>query len=113
MPIVDIHIHKHSMGKKVHVRVGGVSDNIPSSGHAALKSNVLNGGERSPNDFLRCPQHSPHIPPVRGFAVSTPHGDAAGQDALYSAPVECSEDGPGQEGSSSSFTGSADATVPS
>ena len=62
-------------GKQSMVRVGGVSDNIPSSGHAALGSNVLNGGERSPSDLLRCPHHSPHIPPVRGFAASTLHGD--------------------------------------
>ena len=56
-------------------------------------------GGRSPNDLLRCLHHSPRIPPVRGFAASTPHGEAAGQDALYGAPVECSEDGRGQEGS--------------
>ena len=47
---------------------------------------------------MSCSHHS-HIPPVRGFAASTPHGEAAGQDALYGAPVECSEDGRGQEGS--------------
>ena len=80
------------------VRVGGVSDNIPSSGHAALGINVLNGGERSLNDLLCCPHHSPHIPPGRGFAASTLHGDAAGQDALYGASLECSEDRRGQEG---------------
>ena len=77
--------------KQFMVRV--VSDNIPSSGHAALGSNVLNRGERSPTNLLHCPHHSPHIPPVRGFAASTPHGNAAGQGALYGAPVECSEDG--------------------
>ena len=52
-----------------------------------------------PKDLLYCSHHSPHIPPVRGFAPSTPYGDTAGQDALYGAPVECSEDGWGQEGS--------------
>ena len=31
-------------GKQSMVRVGGVSDNIPSLGYAALGSNVLNGG---------------------------------------------------------------------
>ena len=55
--------------------------------------------QRNPNDLLRCPHHSPHIPPVRDFAAATLHGDAAGQDARYGAPVECSEDGRGQEGS--------------
>ena len=34
-------------GKKSMVRVGGVSDNNPSSGHAAFGSNILNGGERT------------------------------------------------------------------
>ena len=43
------------------VSVRGACDNIPSSGHAALRSNVLNGGERSPTDLLRCP----HIPLVQ------------------------------------------------
>ena len=82
-------------GKQSIVRVEGVSDNIPSLRHAALRNNVLNGGERSPSDLLCCPYHSPHIPPVRGFAASTPYRGAVGQDALYGAPVECSEDGRG------------------
>ena len=98
-------------GKQSMVRVGGASDNIPRPGHAALGSSVLNGEERSPNVLLHCPHHSPQIPPVRGCAVSTPHGDAAGQDALYGAPAECSEDGPGQEGSP--HPSQAKAAVPS
>ena len=93
-PLFRGHHRKQSI-----VRVGGVSDNIPSSGHAALGGNVLNGGGRSPIDLLRCPHHSTYIPPVRGFAASTPHEDAAGQDALYGAAAECSEDGRRQEGS--------------
>ena len=76
--------------------MGGVSDNIPSSGHwAALGSNVLNGGERSPNDLLHCPHHSPLTQSEALQLTSIPHGHASGQDALYGAPVECSEDGRG------------------
>ncbi|KAI3368106.1 hypothetical protein L3Q82_007846 [Scortum barcoo] len=36
---------------------------------------------------------------VTSSASSTPHRDAAGEDALYSTPVEHSEDGRGQVGS--------------
>uniref|UniRef100_A0A3B5PUD3 NACHT domain-containing protein n=1 Tax=Xiphophorus maculatus TaxID=8083 RepID=A0A3B5PUD3_XIPMA len=41
-----------------------------------------------PDDPLRCPHHSPHILPVGGAAASTPHREAAGQNALYGASVE-------------------------
>lgn len=70
-----------------------------AQGHVALKCDVLNVGKRSPNDFLRCPHYSPHTLPLRGTAASTPHRDAAGQNALYGASVECSEGGWGQVGS--------------
>lgn len=64
----------------------------------ALRCDVLSGRKRSPNDFLRCPHYSRHILPLRGTAASTPHRDAAGQNALYGASVERSEDGWGQVG---------------
>lgn len=51
------------------------------------------GGGKS---WCCCPHHSPHSLPFRSAAGSTPHRDAAGQDAFCGASVECSEDGQGQ-----------------
>ena len=84
-------------GKQSMVRVEGVSGNIPSLGHAAL---VLNGEEMNQVPMIfSAVLTTLYLPPVGGFRASTPHGDAAGQEALYGAPVECSEDGRVQEGS--------------
>ena len=89
------------MGEKAIPEAGGPApnapslwwecDDVPRLPHTALQCNVLNVGKRSPYDLLCC--H--HVPQSK--AHNTPHRDAAGQAALYGAPVESGEDGWGPQ----------------
>ncbi len=79
--------------------MGGVLHNDVGFAGASCKENVLDGGERGP-DELCCCVHCP----LEGLAVSStavpvPDSDAAGQHTLNGAPVECGEDGWRETGS--------------
>ena len=73
-------------------RVAGVISDPPSFSYTPPVVDVLEGGKLTSNNVAG----SSHDP-FQGFtvasgAVSKPGSDAARQDALYSAGVECSED---------------------
>lgn len=68
-------------------------------GHTCLRDNDLHKMNGATYKFFSCPHHSPHITPVSNSAYFIPQRDAAVEEALSSAPVECSEDGREQVGS--------------
>ena len=74
-------------------RVACVLDNHQCFAGEAGGVNVLQGGEWCSNDLLRCVHNALERLPVLLRAASSPHCDAAGQDALYGSSVKCGHDG--------------------
>lgn len=79
--------------------VGGVGQDPVGFGSASAICNVFDGGERGPDDLLRCPHHPLQRLPVRSFAATTPDRDAVSQQALDGPSVEGRQDGRREGGS--------------
>ncbi len=73
-------------------RVAGVIDDPPGFPYTPPSVDVLEGGKLTPNNVAGSSHNPLQSFAVASGAVSKPGGDAAGQDALNSAGVECSED---------------------
>ncbi len=73
-------------------RVAGVIDDPPGFPYTPPGVDVLVGGKLTSNNVAGSSHNPLQSFAVASGAVSKPGGDAAGQDALHSAGVECSED---------------------
>ncbi len=73
-------------------RVAGVIDDPPGFPYTPPGVDVLEGGKLTSNNVAGSSHNPFQSFAVASGAVSKPGGDAAGQDALHSAGVECSED---------------------
>ncbi len=73
-------------------RVAGVINDPPGFPYTLPGVNVLEGGKLTSNNVAGSLHNPLQSFAVASGAVSKPGGDAAGQDALHSAGVECSED---------------------
>ncbi len=80
--------------------MGGITCNAEGFAGETGAVDVLEGGERDPNDLLSCSHY-----PLKGLAAgrvagAIPHSDAASQNALDGASVEGAHDGGRGSGSS-------------